>query len=109
MGDVTPVEHNAPARRVEQPHDAPREGRLPATGLADDSQRLALVQRERDTVDGLHGRDLLLEDDALRDREVLLDVLADEQRLPGGHQTTSSAIIVSTSFAASRPFVSSSR
>src|SRR5262249_55858680 len=111
MRDVLPPEDDTPARRVEQPHDAARECRLPAAGLADDAERLALGERERDAVDRLHGRDLLLKDDPLRDGEVLLDVLADEQRLTGRprHQTASSAIIVSTSFAASRSFVSSSR
>ena len=34
---------------------------------------------KRDVVDGLHGSDLLLEDDAAGDREVLLQVLDDEQ------------------------------
>ena len=34
---------------------------------------------KRDAVDRLHGRDLLLEDDPARDREVLLQVLDDEQ------------------------------
>ena len=75
---------------------------------------------KRDAVDRLHGGDLLLEDDAAGDREVLLDVLDDEQlvagrlkpgfRLDGGglrHYAVSA--IVAFSFAASRSFVSSSR
>ena len=40
---------------------------------------LALPDRERDPVDRLHGRDLLLENDPARDREMLLEILDDEQ------------------------------
>ena len=42
------------------------------------------LHRERHAVDGLHGRDFLLEDDPARDREVLLQVLDDEQLVAGG-------------------------
>ena len=65
--------------RVEQPHDAAGERGLAAAGLADDAERLALLDAEGDAVDRLHGADRLLEDDPARDREVLLDVLDDEE------------------------------
>ena len=77
--DVAPVEDDLAAGRVEQAHDAARHRRLAAAGLADDAERLALVDGEGDAVDGLDGADLLLEDDPARDREVLLQVLDDEQ------------------------------
>src|SRR5207248_5497033 len=107
--DVAAAEDDLAARRIEQPHDAARERRLAAAGFADDSQRLALVEREGDAVDRLHSRDLLLEDDPAGDREVLLHVLDDEELLAPGHQATGSAVIVASSFAASLAFVSSSR
>ena len=69
-----------PAGRLEQPHDAAGQRRLAAARLADDAERLALAARvKRDAVDRLHRRDLLLEDDPARDREVLLEVLDDEE------------------------------
>ena len=57
---------------------------LPQPGLADDAERLALLDGEADAVDGLDRGDLLLEDEPARDREVLLEVLDDEQ-LVGHH------------------------
>ena len=64
-------------------------------------------------------RDLLLEDDPARDREVLLQVLDDEQLVAepssashvaaGSAASAASAIVPASSFAASRSFVSSSR
>src|SRR5439155_3323210 len=101
-------EDDPAARRVEQAHDAAGERRLAAARLADDAERLALVERERDAVDGLHGRDLLLEDDPARDREVLLHVLDGDELFSLGHQIASTVIIASSP-AASRAFVSSSR
>src|SRR6266404_2632757 len=108
MRDVAASEDDPPAGRVEEPHDAARERGLAAARFADDAQRLALVQRQGNAVDRLHGRDLLLEDDSAGDREVLLDVLDDEQFFATSHYTVSTSI-VSRSFVASRSFVSSSR
>src|SRR6202012_5464251 len=39
----------------EQAHDGPGEYGLPRAGLADDAERLALVQAEGDALDGLEG------------------------------------------------------
>src|SRR5205823_4024492 len=100
MRDVTAAEDDLAAGRIEQPHDAARKRRLAAAGLADDAECLPLVQRERDAVDGFHRRDLLLEDDPARDREVLLDVLDDEQLLALCHHPTGSPVIVASSFVA---------
>ena len=57
-----------------QAHQQPAEGRLAAAGLAHDAEGLALVELERDAVDGLDVADGALEDDPLGEREVLLDV-----------------------------------
>ena len=58
--------------------------------------------------------DLLLEDDPAGDREVLLQVLDDEQLVARAHGASTDALAhaprdVATSFAASRAFVASSR
>src|SRR5207248_4459594 len=77
--DVDAVEDEAAVGHVEQAHDAACEGRLPAPGLADDAEGLALLDGETDAVDRLHRGDLLLEDDPAGDREILLDAVDDEQ------------------------------
>ncbi len=74
-----PVEHDLAAGRLEQPHHAAGHRRLAAARLADHAERLALADRERHAVDGAHAGDLLLEDDAARDREVLLEILDGQQ------------------------------
>src|SRR5438874_11488106 len=110
MRDVAPAEDDLAARRIEEPHDAARERRLAAARLAHDPQRLSFVEREGDAVHGLHRGDLPLEDDPTGDREMLLHVLDHEQLLALGHQeTTGSAVIDASSFAASVAFVASSR
>ena len=52
LGDVVKPQHRAPA------------GRLPAAGFAHNAQRLALVDVERDAIDGLHGPHLPAQDAA---------------------------------------------
>ena len=54
-------------------------GRLAAARLADEAERLALADRERDAVHGLDVGDLALEQQAGGDREVHLEVLHFEQ------------------------------
>ena len=57
-----------PRRRLrDEAHDRERSDRLPATGLADNAERLPLLQREADAVDRLH--------DALTREEVGLEVV----------------------------------
>src|SRR5260221_646003 len=62
-------------------HARPAERRLAAAGLAHEAERLALLPREAHVVDGVHARHLALQD-ALADREVLLDVPDLDERLP---------------------------
>ena len=57
---------------------------LPQPGLADQPERLARADVERDVVDGVHAGDLALDDDALLDREVLAHALGAKQRLAVG-------------------------
>ena len=49
--DVGAVEADRAARRLVQPHEQPAERRLPAARLADDAERLAAPDLERDAVD----------------------------------------------------------
>src|SRR6185436_8549308 len=50
---VLAVEHDRTGIGIDQPHDAARERRLARTGFADDAERRAARQVERDI---LHGR-----------------------------------------------------
>lgn len=54
-GDVDPVDEDPSRRRCQQPDDGLGDGRLPAAGLADDREGLALVDAEADTVDSAEG------------------------------------------------------
>ena len=69
---LAPELHRA-RRRRDQPQDQATGGRLAATRLADDAQRLALVHRQRHARHGLDGRDLMLEEPGA-DRELLHQV-----------------------------------
>src|SRR5262249_47817505 len=77
---VHPVEVHAPAVRLLEPDDAAPERRLAATGLADETERLAAVDVERDAV---HGSDHLsaAAPHAAADREFLHDLLDAKKRL----------------------------
>src|SRR5262249_37593229 len=87
------VKLDAAVGDVVQPEQAPAEGRLAAPGLADQAQRLALENLEADPVDCVHPRHLALEDDALLDREVLLDVAGDQQRRPERDRRRGGAVL----------------
>src|SRR5450755_608907 len=80
MRDVAAFEHDAAARRFDQPGEQSTGGGLAAPRLADDRHRLALGDGERQTVDRLHGAYLALQH-ATTYREVLLQPLNDEQGL----------------------------
>ena len=74
----------AARRRLDQAQHRPAQRRLAATRLADDAERLALVQAERDTVDGVHDPDLTAQQ-TVTDREVGDEVVDLEQR--GAHDS----------------------
>jgi hypothetical protein len=72
--DVLTVEDDLALRRLEELDHRAAERRLPAAGLADQTERLPCPQREVDAVDGMHLAHPPLED-ARRDREVLEETL----------------------------------
>ncbi|EGJ74926.1 putative peptide ABC transporter ATP-binding protein [Streptomyces sp. Tu6071] len=83
LRDVLALVADRAARGLLQVDEHLGDGRLAAAGLADDAEGLAAPQVEVDTVDGLHGADLALEDDALGEREVLGEAPHFEDRLAG--------------------------
>src|SRR5262249_6102559 len=93
--DLVALEDDYSVRRLEPPDDAAAERRLPAARLSDEPERLALGDRERDVVDGMHARHLTPKH-ALPDREILLDVLdVDERTAVDAHAAATSPSIVS--------------
>jgi hypothetical protein len=78
--DVLALEQRLPGGRLLEPHQELRQGGLPAARLTHEPERLATVQVERDTVDGLHVAHRLLEDDTFGEGEVLDQVAHLEQR-----------------------------
>ena len=82
----SPLERRGAAGGLLQRHQQPREGRLAAAGLPHEAERLALGEVEGDPVDGLDVADLALQDDALRQREVLHQVTDLEHGLRRGHR-----------------------
>src|SRR4029079_18646675 len=80
LADPLAVEDDVAGGRLEQPHDAAAERRPAAAGLADETERLALGDAQRDVVHRVHARHLPREH-ALPDREVLLQALDLDQRV----------------------------
>ena len=64
MRDVLAVEEDLAGRLVEA-QDGAAHGRLAATRFADQAERLAAANLERDAVDGLDVADVAVEDDPL--------------------------------------------
>ena len=79
-GDVLALEHDLAGGRLEQLDDGPSEGRLAATRLSDDAERLAGLHRQVDAVHRLHLPDRVLEEARL-DREVLDEPFDPEERV----------------------------
>ncbi len=80
-GQVAAVEDDVAFGRLVELQDGASRGRFTAPRFADEAQRLAALDGEGNAVDRLHGADLALEDDPLREREVHLEVLHIQQRL----------------------------
>ena len=80
LGELDALELDRPGSWLEELKDRAGERRLAASGLADEAERLALGDGERDPVHRLHCADLAIDDHAGLDREVLRDVLHFEER-----------------------------
>ncbi len=92
LGDVLALVEDLAGGGPLQRHQELGDRGLATAGLTDDAEGLTGVQVEGDPVDGLDRADLLLEEDALRQREVLDEVPHLEDRLAladgrvdGGH------------------------
>ena len=77
--DVLAVEEHLAAGRLVEAQDRAADRRLAAARLADQAERLAAADLERDAVDGLDVADVAVEDDPALDREVELQVLELDQ------------------------------
>ena len=84
LGDVRAVERHRARGRPLQADQQSGHGGLAAAGLADDAERLAAARSKETAVDGLDRTDLLLEEDALGQREVLDQVANLKYRLTRG-------------------------
>ena len=82
-GDVLALEPDLALGGIEQPHHDARERRLAAARLPDQAERLTGIHLEVHAVDRVDVADLVLDQDAARDREVLLDPLDLDERLAG--------------------------
>ena len=80
LGDVPAVEDDPAGGDIMQPGDAPGQGRLAASGLADDAERLPARHRQAHAVNGVHVF-LLAEHPGALDREVLDQVLHPQQHV----------------------------
>src|SRR5439155_3111968 len=78
-------------RRLQELHDAVPGRRLARSGLADQAERLALSDLERDVVDGAHVVDRPLDQPALAHGEVLLEPFDDDERPSRGHLAPTSS------------------
>jgi hypothetical protein len=83
---VLALEDDRAFGRLQQLQDAVAGRRLTRAGLADEPERLAGMHIERDVVDRLDVVDRPVDEDTLLDREVLLEVLDDEQGLLAGRR-----------------------
>ena len=73
--DVDPVEHDSSRRRLVEPQDRPTERRLATPGLPHEPERLAPLDRQRDTVDRLDVADVAIEQDPALERKPHADVV----------------------------------
>src|SRR2546423_9150410 len=81
LGELDAVELHLAGRRLVELEDRAAGRGLAASGLADETERLALLDEEIDPIDRADGADLALEDDPLREREVHLERLDVEEIL----------------------------
>src|SRR5207302_9002220 len=108
LGERVALEADLAFGRLEQANDRPAERRLSAAGLADEPERLSLVDSERHVVDRVNARDLVA-DDPFLDREVLLETLDLEQRPVGAGAHAASTVPGMVSSRTARFFSTSSQ
>ena len=91
--DVLAVEDDPAAGRLVETQDRPAHGGLPAARLADEAERFAATDLERDAVDRLDVADMPVEDEPALDRKVDLDVVElDEVAVDAQRETTASLV-----------------
>ena len=79
LGDVLAAEADRSRGRLDEPHQDADQRRLAATRFADDPERLALAQRKRHIVDGMHMPDLAIDHHPGLDRKEDPEVIDVEQ------------------------------
>ena len=79
--DVRAVEDDLAAGRLVQAQEGAADRRLAAPGLADEPERLAALDPERDAVDGLHVADVAVHHDSAPDREPDAEVVDLDERI----------------------------
>ena len=79
--DVGAVEEDRAAGGLVQAQQRPADRRLAAARLADEPERLAALDRQRDAVDRLHVADVPVHDDPAPDREPDLEILDLDERV----------------------------
>jgi hypothetical protein len=88
LGDVLAVKEDPAGGRLVEAQDRAADGRLPAPGLADEAERLAALDLQRDVINRLDVADMAVEQDPALDREVDLQVLERNQGPVLTHDTT---------------------
>src|SRR5215216_7296752 len=83
LGQILTLEDDFAVGRLVELQDRPAGGRLAATGLADETQRLSGFDIERDAVHGLNRADLSLEDDSPGKGEVHHQIVDGQEWLAG--------------------------
>src|SRR3954467_5339692 len=80
LGDVAPLEEDLPAGRLVQAQARAGDRGLAAAGLADEADRLAALDRQRDVVHGTDVADVAIQHEPALDREPDLQVLDLDER-----------------------------
>src|SRR5215218_7076315 len=91
MRDVLAVEDHLALGRLVEAQNRAADRRLAAARLADQAERLAAADLERDAVDGLDVAHVTVEDDPALDREVELEALELDQRAVSTHEATTAS------------------
>src|SRR5262249_41798579 len=80
--DVAALDHDAALGRLDQAQNGAANGRLAAAGLTDETERLALIDRQRDAVDGTD-RTIRAAQEAAVDRKMFFQGIDRDDRCGG--------------------------